>query len=64
MADILFGPKSVITLKQHPLVDTLPSLAYNACNVVDWAPVFIRKDKDRYQLFRSSDSIGYNDNIG
>ena len=32
------------------------------CHPVDWAPVFICKD--RYQLFRSSDSIGYNDSIG
>ena len=36
----------------------------HATTILDWASVVIRKDKDRYQLFRSSDSIGYNDTIG
>ena len=31
---------------------------------LNWAPVCIRKDEDRYMLLRSSDSIGYNDIIG
>ena len=30
---------------------------------LDWAPVFIRKAKDRDLLFRTSDFIGYNDLI-
>ena len=31
---------------------------------LDCAHVFTRRDKDRYLLLRSSDSIGYNDIIG
>ena len=41
--------------------DTVPQRSiFLGLDLVDWPPVFIRKDKDSFLLLRTSDHIGYN----